>query len=90
MSTNENESPLKRLLDAGNDLIAEGMANCHRDDPQRTAAAIEAERAGAFPRLIVDTMAHGLTTVDLVLCQPDGEILRLFQFRAQRKRETGH
>jgi len=88
--TSETKSPLTRLLAAANDLIAAGMANCRRDNPERTAEAIEAERAGAFPRMIIDTMAHGLTTVDLVLCKPDGEMLRLFQFRAQRVSPDTH
>ena len=74
--------PLKRLLAAGNDLIAEGMAACKRDNPAKHAKALEFAAAGAFPRIIIDTHP-GLTTVDFVLWGQDGELQRIFQYRVE-------
>ncbi len=79
--TAETASPMARLLAAANDLIAEGLASCKRDNPTATATVMAHVASGAFPRIIIDTHPD-ITTVDFVLWGQDGEQLRVFQYRA--------
>ena len=81
--TAEIESPLKRLIEAGNDLIEQGLAACKRDNPTAGAAVMAHVAAGAVPRLTIETHPEQ-TTVAFHLVHDEGEPLYVFRFDLKR------
>jgi len=89
MVTENTDSPLKRLIEAGNDLIAEGMAALKHDNPDGHAAALAFDKPGTLHRLFIDSLGDE-TTIDFVLYDKDGEMLRVLQFCAKRINPLRH
>lgn len=88
--TAETASPLARLLEAGNDLIADALQSCERDNPDAHKDAMQFAKAGAIPRIIIET-CDDLTTVDLLLIARDGsDFVRVFEYRAKRVPSARH
>lgn len=87
--TAETESPLKRLIEAGNDLIAEGLAACKRDNPTAGAAVMAHAAAGAVPRLTIETHPEK-TTVAFHLVHDEGDPLYVFRFDLKRVPDAKH
>ena len=89
MDTNENESPLKRLVEAGNDLIAQGLQLTERDNPVEHAKAMAFARAGAAHRLTIETRAEK-ATIAFDLVGADGGLVSLFRFDLKHVTNARH
>lgn len=82
-------SPTSRLIEAANELIAEGLQQIGQDDPGKHKALIEYAAAGAIPRLLIESLP-GLVVVSLTVTGADGESIRAFEYRVKRVNPLRH
>ena len=80
----KQSSPLTRLIEASNELIADTMPLVARDNPKGHAAAMLFLEAGAVPNLIIesrsDVIIVGLSLID----EDNGDLVKVFEQRAAR------
>jgi hypothetical protein len=75
----DKPSPLNRLIESANDLIASAMAQIEQGEPAKHKALMDFVEGGAVPRLLIES-PPGQIKARLTLGR-DGDDITVFEWR---------